>query len=74
MSEVIAAGQFTKPSGYLVAGVGLLKSTFLPMLPKSLSVVGDAAKSKMEAITKAGGFVAHNTTDIPIILKEKIKD
>ncbi|HUX46444.1 MAG TPA: succinate--CoA ligase subunit alpha, partial [Desulfosporosinus sp.] len=33
-----------------------------------------SAKSKMEAITLAGGFVAETPTDIPIILKEKIKN
>ena len=32
-----------------------------------------SAKSKMEAITKAGGFVAMTPTDIPVILREKLK-
>lgn len=32
-----------------------------------------SAKSKMDAITKAGGYVAMTPTDIPVILHEKLK-
>ncbi|KUO75095.1 MAG: hypothetical protein APF81_02525 [Desulfosporosinus sp. BRH_c37] len=73
-AEVIAAGQFTKPFVVYVAGawapVGMRFSHASNIVERGRG----SAKSKMEAITLAGGFVAETPTDIPIILKEKIKN
>lgn len=72
-AEVIAAGQFTKPFVIYVAGAWAPEGQRFSHASNIVERGRGSAKSKMEAITKAGGFVAQVPTDIPKILKEKIK-
>ncbi|KGK91200.1 hypothetical protein DP73_05015 [Desulfosporosinus sp. HMP52] len=72
-AEVIAAGKFTKPFVIYVAGAWAPAGMRFSHASNIVERGRGSAKSKMEAITKAGGFVAETPTDIPIILKEKIK-
>jgi succinyl-CoA synthetase alpha subunit len=72
-AEVIAAGKFTKPFVIYVAGAWAPEGQRFSHASNIVERGRGSAKSKMEAITKAGGFVANTPTDIPIILKEKLK-
>ncbi|HWJ03828.1 MAG TPA: CoA-binding protein, partial [Verrucomicrobiae bacterium] len=72
-AEVIAAGQFTKPFVIYVAGAWAPEGQRFSHASNIVERGRGSAKSKMEAITKAGGFVAETPTDIPLILKEKLK-
>ncbi|SDH55913.1 succinate--CoA ligase subunit alpha [Desulfosporosinus hippei] len=72
-AEVIAAGKFTKPFVIYVAGAWAPAGMRFSHASNIVERGRGSAKSKMEAITKAGGFVAETPTDIPIILKEKVK-
>jgi len=72
-AEVIASGKFTKPFVVYVAGAWAPEGQRFSHASNIVERGRGSAKSKMEAITKAGGFVAETPTDIPLILKEKIK-
>ena len=71
-AEVIAAGKFTKPFVIYVAGAWAPEGQRFSHASNIVERGRGSAKSKMEAITKAGGFVAERPTDIPLILKEKL--
>ncbi|AGA69597.1 succinyl-CoA synthetase, alpha subunit [Desulfitobacterium dichloroeliminans LMG P-21439] len=71
-AEVIAAGKFTKPFVIYVAGAWAPEGQRFSHASNIVERGRGSAKSKMEAITQAGGFVAERPTDIPIILKEKL--
>ncbi|MGI5970793.1 MAG: succinate--CoA ligase subunit alpha [Oscillospiraceae bacterium] len=73
-AEVIAAGKFTKPFVIYVAGAWAPEGQRFSHASNIVERGRGSAKSKIEAITKAGGFVAETPTDIPLILKEKIKN
>jgi len=73
-AEVIAAGKFTKPFVIYVAGAWAPEGQRFSHASNIVERGRGSAKSKMEAITKAGGYVAETPTDIPKILREKIKD
>lgn len=72
-AEVIAAGKFTKPFVIYVAGAWAPEGQRFSHASNIVERGRGSAKSKMEAITAAGGFVANTPTDIPKILKEKLK-
>ena len=72
-AEVIAAGKFTKPFVVYIAGAWAPEGQRFSHASNIVERGRGSAKSKMEAITKAGGFVAEVPTDIPIILREKLK-
>lgn len=71
-AEVIAAGKFTKPFVIYVAGAWAPEGQRFSHASNIVERGRGSAKSKMEAITQAGGFVAERPTDIPLILKEKL--
>jgi len=73
-AEVIAAGEFTKPFVIYVAGAWAPEGQRFSHASNIVERGRGSAKSKMEAVIKAGGFVADTPTDIPIILREKIKN
>lgn len=73
-AEVIAAGGFTKPFVIYVAGAWAPEGQRFSHASSIVERGRGSAKSKMEAISKAGGYVAHTPTDIPRILREKIKN
>ena len=73
-AEVIAAGKFTKPFVIYVAGAWAPEGQRFSHASNIVERGRGSAKSKMEAIRKAGGYVAETPTDIPLILKELIKD
>lgn len=73
-AEVIAAGKFTKPFVIYVAGAWAPEGQRFSHASSIVERGRGSAKSKMEAIRKAGGYVAMSPTDIPRILKEVIKD
>ncbi|KUO64817.1 MAG: hypothetical protein APF84_18815 [Gracilibacter sp. BRH_c7a] len=72
-AEVIAAGQFTKPFVIYVAGAWAPEGQRFSHASNIVERGRGSAKSKMDAITQAGGFVAQTPTDIPIIMKEQLK-
>lgn len=72
-AEVIAAGGFTKPFVIYVAGAWAPEGQRFSHASNIVERGRGSAKSKMEAVTAAGGFVAETPTDIPIIMKEKLK-
>ncbi len=72
-AEVIAAGDFTKPFVIYVAGAWAPEGQRFSHASNIVERGRGSAKSKMDAITQAGGFVAQTPTDIPIIMKEKLK-
>lgn len=71
-AEVIASGKFTKPFVIYVAGAWAPEGQRFSHASNIVERGRGSAKSKIEAIIKAGGFVAETPTDIPLILKEKI--
>ncbi|BCV20231.1 succinate--CoA ligase subunit alpha [Moorella sp. Hama-1] len=73
-AEVIASGGFTKPFVIYVAGAWAPEGQRFSHASSIVERGRGSAKSKMEAIRKAGGYVAMTPTDIPRILKEVIKD
>ncbi|ADY56481.1 Succinate--CoA ligase (ADP-forming) [Syntrophobotulus glycolicus DSM 8271] len=72
-AEVIAAGKFTKPFVIYVAGAWAPEGQRFSHASNIVERGRGSAKSKMEAVTAAGGFVADTPTDIPKILKQKLK-
>ncbi|MDI6812341.1 MAG: succinate--CoA ligase subunit alpha [Desulfitobacteriaceae bacterium] len=72
-AEVIAAGKFTKPFVIYVAGAWAPEGQRFSHASNIVERGRGSAKSKMEAIRQAGGFIADTPTDIPLILKEKVK-
>ncbi|MGI9862623.1 CoA-binding protein [Moorella naiadis] len=73
-AEVIASGGFTKPFVIYVAGAWAPEGQRFSHASSIVERGRGSAKSKMEAIRKAGGYVAMTPTDIPRILKEVVKD
>jgi len=73
-AEVIAAGGFTKPFVIYVAGAWAPEGQRFSHASSIVERGRGSAQSKMEAIRKAGGYVADTPTDIPRILREKVKD
>jgi succinyl-CoA synthetase alpha subunit len=71
-AEVIAAGRFTKPFVIYVAGSWAPEGQRFSHASNIVERGRGSAKSKMDAITRAGGFVAETPRDIPIILREKL--
>ena len=71
-AEVIAAGKFTKPFVIYVAGAWAPEGQRFSHASNIVERGRGSAKSKMDAITAAGGFVAQTPTDIPIIMKEQL--
>lgn len=72
-AEVIAAGEFTKPFVIYVAGAWAPEGQRFSHASNIVERGRGSAKSKMDAVMAAGGFVAETPTDIPIIMKEKLK-
>ncbi|MFR5645341.1 MAG: hypothetical protein ACLUDQ_02240 [Bilophila wadsworthia] len=71
-AEVIASGKLTRLCGVRFRRMGPEGQRF----SHASNIVErgrGSAKSKMDAITKAGGYVAMTPTDIPVILHEKLK-
>ncbi|NLW07085.1 MAG: succinate--CoA ligase subunit alpha [Clostridia bacterium] len=73
-AEVIASGGFTKPFVIYVAGAWAPEGQRFSHASSIVERGRGSAQSKMEAIRKAGGYVADTPTDIPRILREKIKN
>lgn len=71
-AEIIAAGKFTKPFVIYIAGAWAPEGQRFSHASNIVERGRGSAKSKVEAITKAGGFVAETPTDIPKILKDKL--
>ncbi|KLU65909.1 succinyl-CoA ligase [ADP-forming] subunit alpha [Desulfosporosinus acididurans] len=72
-AEVIASGRFTKPFVIYVAGAWAPEGQRFSHASNIVERGRGSAKSKIDAIKKAGGYVAETPTDIPKILREKIK-
>ena len=72
-AEVIASGKFTKPFVVYVSGAWAPEGQRFSHASNIVERGRGSAKSKMDAITKAGGYVAMTPTDIPVILHEKLK-
>jgi succinyl-CoA synthetase alpha subunit len=72
-AEVIAAGRFTKPFVIYVAGAWAPEGQRFSHASNIVERGRGSARSKMEAVARAGGFVAETPRDIPIILREKLK-
>ncbi|MDN5345393.1 MAG: succinyl-CoA synthetase alpha subunit [Clostridia bacterium] len=72
-AEVIAAGKFTKPFVIYVAGAWAPEGQRFSHASSIVERGRGSAKSKMEAIQKAGGYVAMSPNDIPRILKNVLK-
>lgn len=72
-AEVIASGGFTKPFVIYVAGAWAPEGQRFSHASSIVERGRGSAKSKMDAIRKAGGYVAETPTDIPKILKEVLK-
>ena len=72
-AEVIASGKFTKPFVVYVSGAWAPEGQRFSHASNIVERGRGSAKSKMDAITKAGGDVAMTPTDIPVILHEKLK-
>lgn len=66
-------GKFTKPFVVYVSGAWAPEGPALLHASNIVERGRGSAKSKMDAITKAGGYVAMTPTDIPVILHEKLK-
>ncbi|MCL4425150.1 MAG: succinate--CoA ligase subunit alpha [Firmicutes bacterium] len=73
-AEVIASGGFTKPFVIYVAGAWAPEGQRFSHASSIVERGRGSAKSKMEAIRKAGGYVATNPNEIPRILREVLKD
>lgn len=73
-AEVIASGKFTKPFVIYIAGAWAPEGQRFSHASNIVERGHGSAKSKIEVIRKAGGFIAETPTDIPVILKEKIKN
>jgi succinyl-CoA synthetase alpha subunit len=73
-AEVIASGAFTKPFVIYVAGAWAPEGQRFSHASSIVERGRGSAQSKMEAIRKAGGYVADTPTDIPLILREKINN
>lgn len=71
-ADVIAAGKFTKPFVIYVAGAWAPEGQRFSHASNIVERGRGSAKSKIEAVRKAGGFVADTPIDIPLIMKEKI--
>ncbi len=69
-AEVIASGGFTKPFVIFVAGSWAPEGQRFSHASSIVERGRGSAKSKMEAIEKAGGYVAESPNDIPRILTE----
>jgi succinyl-CoA synthetase alpha subunit len=67
-AEVIAAGGFTKPFIIFVAGSWAPEGQRFSHASSIVKRGRGSAKGKMEAIRKAGGYVAESPNDIPRIL------
>jgi succinyl-CoA synthetase alpha subunit len=72
-AEVIAAGLFTKPFVIYVAGAWAPEGQRFSHASNIVERGRGSARSKMQAVTQAGGFVAETPRDIPVILREKLK-
>ncbi|WP_088187791.1 CoA-binding protein [Desulfosporosinus sp. FKA] len=72
-AEVIASGRFTKPFVIYVAGAWAPEGQRFSHASNIVERGRGSAKSKIDAITKAGGYIAETPTDIPKILREKIQ-
>jgi succinyl-CoA synthetase alpha subunit len=68
-ARVIASGGFTKPFVIFVAGSWAPEGQRFSHASSIVERGRGSAKSKMEAVTKAGGFVAESPNDIPRILR-----
>jgi len=73
-ADVIAEGKFTKPFVIYVAGAWAPEGQRFSHASNIVERGRGSAKSKIEAVLKAGGFVAETPIDIPIILKDKMKE
>ncbi|KLU62171.1 succinyl-CoA ligase [ADP-forming] subunit alpha [Peptococcaceae bacterium CEB3] len=71
-AEVIAAGKFTKPFVIYVAGAWAPEGQRFSHASNIVERGRGSAKSKIEAVRRAGGFIAETPTDIPVILREKL--
>ncbi|MDR0433823.1 MAG: CoA-binding protein [Gracilibacteraceae bacterium] len=71
-AEVIAAGRFTKPFVIYVAGARAPEGQRFSHASNIVERGRGSAKSKMDAVRQAGGFVAETPRDIPLILREKL--
>ncbi|HEY5529917.1 MAG TPA: CoA-binding protein [Thermoleophilia bacterium] len=69
-AEVISSGGFTKPFVIFVAGSWAPEGQRFSHASSIVERGRGSAKSKMEAIEKAGGYVAESPNDIPRILLE----
>lgn len=72
-AEVIAPGKFTKPFEVYVSGAWAPEGQRFSHASNIVERGRGSAKSKMETITKAGGSIAMTPTDIPVILREKLR-
>ena len=68
-AEVIASGGFTKPFVIFVAGSWAPEGQRFSHASSIVERGRGSARSKMEAIEKAGGYVAESPNDIPRILR-----
>jgi succinyl-CoA synthetase alpha subunit len=68
-AQIIAAGGFTKPFVIFVAGSWAPEGQRFSHASSIVERGRGSAKSKMEAVEKAGGYVAESPNDIPRILK-----
>ncbi|HHY94048.1 MAG TPA: succinate--CoA ligase subunit alpha [Firmicutes bacterium] len=71
-AEVMMSGGFSKPFVIYVAGAWAPEGQRFSHASSIVERGRGSARSKMEAIEKAGGCVAKNPSDIPHILKELI--
>jgi succinyl-CoA synthetase alpha subunit len=71
-AQVIAAGGFTKPFVIFVAGSWAPEGQRFSHASSIVERGRGSARSKMEAVTKAGGFVAESPDDIPRILRKLV--
>ncbi|HEY5528370.1 MAG TPA: CoA-binding protein [Thermoleophilia bacterium] len=69
-AQVIASGGFTKPFVIFVAGSWAPEGQRFSHASSIVERGRGSAKSKMEAIEKAGGYVAESPNDIPRILRK----
>jgi len=72
-AEVIAAGKFTKPFVVYVAGAWAPEGQRFSHASNIVERGRGSAKSKINVITEVGGFIAETPSDIPLILKEKLR-
>jgi succinyl-CoA synthetase alpha subunit len=73
-ATVIASGGFTKPFVIFVAGSWAPEGQRFSHASSIVDRGRGSAKSKMEAIEQAGGYVASSPNDIPRILHELLGD